>query len=167
MHVLTFVLQMPNVPNEAVEEDAILNELRLADFVNELPVQDTHFKELANLLGKHFGMENLATDSSNRTITIKKDGIVRYFINLRARIKKAIDLAMDKPIEDFIYLRGESDWYAIENMLSDPFDTQFYVDYGLGCGSATVFAHNLYNWMGYKETDEITMELTQVFDVHY
>ena len=74
---------------------------------------------------------------------------------------------MDKPIEDFIYLRGESDWYAIGNMLSDPFDTQFYVDYGLGCGSATVFAHNLYNWMGYKETDEITMELTQVFDVHY
>ena len=167
MHVLTFVLQMPNVPNEAVEEDAILNELRLADFVNELPVQDTHFKELANLLGKHFGMENLATDSSNRTITIKKDGIVRYFINLRARIKKAIDLAMDKPIEDFIYLRGESDWYAIGNMLSDPFDTQFYVDYGLGCGSATVFAHTLYNWLGYKETDDITLQLTQVFDVHY
>ena len=167
MHVLTFVLQMPNVPNENVEEEAILNELRLADYVNELPVQDTHFKELANLLGKHFGKENLATDSSNRTITIKKDGIVRYFINLRARIKKAIDLAMEKPIEEFIYLRGESDWYAIENMLSDPFDTQFYVDYGLGCGSATVFAHNLYNWMGYKETDEITMELTQVFDVHY
>ena len=167
MHVLTFVLQMPNVPNEAVEEDAILNELRLADFVNELPVQDTHFKELANLLGKHFGMENLATDSSNRTITIKKDGIVRYFINLRARIKKAIDLAMDNPIEDFIYLRGESDWYAIGNMLSDPFDTQFYVDYGLGCGSATGFAHNLYNWLGYKETDDITLQLTQVFDVHY
>ena len=167
MHVLTFVLQMPNVPNENVEEEAILNELRLADYVNELPVQDTHFKELANLLGKHFGKENLATDSSNRTITIKKDGIVRYFINLRAQIKKAIDLAMDKPIEDFIYLRGESDWYAIGNMLSDPFDTQFYVDYGLGCGSATVFAHNLYNWLGYKETDDITLQLTQVFDVHY
>lgn len=167
MHVLTFVLQMPNVPNEAVEEEAILNELRLADYVNELPVQDTHFKELANLLGKHFGKENLATDSSNRTITIKKDGIVRYFINLRARIKKAVDLAMDKPIEEFIYLRGESDWYAIENMLSDPFDTQFYVDYGLGCGSVTVFAHNLYNWLGYQNKDAITLQLSQVFDVHY
>ena len=69
MHVLTFVLQMPNVPNENVEEEAILNELRLADYVNELPVQDTHFKELANLLGKHFGKENLATDSSNRSLT--------------------------------------------------------------------------------------------------
>ena len=167
MHVLTFVLQMPNVPNEAVEEEAILNELRLADYVNELPVQDPHFKELANLLGKHFGNENLEPDSCNRTIAIKKDGIVRYFINLRAQIKKTIDLAMDKPIEDFIYLRGESDWYALETMLNDPFDTQFYVDYGLGCGSATVFAHNLYNWLGYKETDEITLELTQVFDVHY
>lgn len=167
MHVLTFVLQMQNVPNEAVEEDAILNELRLADYVTELPLQDIHFTELAKLLGKHFGKENLTADSSNRTIAIKKDGIVSFFINLRARIKNAINLAMDKSIEDFIYLRGESDWYAIENMLSDPFDTQFYVDYGLGCGSATVFAHNLYNWMGYKETDEITMELTQVFDVHY
>ena len=167
MHVLTFVLQMHNVPNEAVEEDAILNELRLADYVNELPLQESHFTEMTKLLGKHFGKENLEADSCNRTFTIKKDGIVRYFINLRARIKKAIDLAMDKPIEDFIYLRGESDWYAIGNMLSDPFDTQFYVDYGLGCGSATVFAHNLYNWLGYKETDDITLQLTQVFDVHY
>ena len=167
MHVLTFVLQMPNVPNEAVEEDAILNERRLADYVTELPLQDSHFTGLAKLLDQHFGKDNLTTDSNNMTITINKDGVVRYFINLRARIKKAIDLAMDKSIEDFIYLRGESDWYAIENMLSDPFDTQFYVDYGLGCGSATVFAHNLYNWMGYKETDEITLELSQVFDVHY
>ena len=150
-----------------LKKDAILNELRLADYVTELPLQESHFTELAKLLEKHFGKDNLTTDSNNRTITIKKDGIVRYFINLRARINKAIDLAMDKPIEEFIYLRGESDWYAIENMLSDPFDTQFYVDYGLGCGSATVFAHNLYNWLGYKETDEITMELTQVFDVHY
>ena len=167
MHVLTFVLQMPNVPNEAVEEEAILNELRLADYVTELPLQENHFTGLAKLLEQHFGKENLTADSSNRTITIKKDGIVRYFINLRARINKAIDLAMDKPIEDFIYLRGESDWYAIGNMLSDPFDTQFYVDYGLGCGSATVFTHNLYNWLGYKETDDITLQLTQVFDVHY
>ena len=167
MHVLTFVLQMPNVPNETVEEEAILNELRLTDYVTELPLQESHFTGLAKLLEQHFGKDNLKADSSNMTITINKDGVIRFFINLRARIKKAIDLAMEKPIEEFIYLRGESDWYAIENMLSDPFDTQFYVDYGLGCGSATVFAHNLYNWMGYKETDEITMELTQVFDVHY
>ena len=167
MHVLTFVLQMPNVPNETVEEDTILNELRLADYVTELPLQESHFTEMVQLLEKYFGTNNLAVNKSARTITVKKAGIVRYFINLRARIKKAIDLVMEKPIEEFIYLRGESDWYAIENMLSDPFDTQFYVDYGLGCGSATVFAHNLYNWMGYKETDEITMELTQVFDVHY
>ena len=167
MHVLTFVLQMPNVPNETVEEDTILNELRLADYVTELPLQESHFTEMVQLLEKYVGTNNLAVNKSARTITVKKAGIVRYFINLRARIKKAIDLAMDKPIEDFIYLRGESDWYAIGNMLSDPFDTQFYVDYGLGCGSATVFAHNLYNWLGYKKSDEITMELTQVFDVHY
>ena len=167
MHVLTFVLQMPNAPNETVEEDTILIELRLADYVTELPLQESHFAEMATLLEKYFGKNNLAVNKSARTITVKKAGIVRYFINLRARINKAIDLAMDKPIEEFIYLRGESDWYALETMLNDPFDTQFYVDYGLGCGSATVFAHNLYNWMGYKETDEITMELTQVFDVHY
>lgn len=166
MHVLTFVLQMPNVPNENVEEEAILNELRLADYVNELPVQDTHFKELANLLGKHFGKENLATDSSNRTITIKKDGIVRYFINLRARIKKAIDLAMDRPIENFIHMRDGADWYAIKNMLEDPFATQFYMD-GCGCSSMTGFAYHLYVCMEYENADSITLVLSQVFDIHY
>lgn len=167
MHVLTFALKQAGVPGDRVEEDTILNELPLADYVTELPLQDRHFSELVQLLGKHFGKANLKTDRSTRTITVKKAGIVRYFINLRARIKNAINLAMDKPIEEFIYLRGESDWYALETMLNDPFDTQFYLDYGLGCGSATVFAHNLYNWLGYKETDEITLELTQVFDVHY
>ena len=166
MHVLTFVLQMPNVPNENVEEEAILNELRLADYVNELPVQDTHFKELAKLLGKHFGKENLATDSSNRTITIKKDGIVRYFINLRARIKRAIDLAMDRPIENFIHMRDEADWYAIKNMLEDPFATQFYMD-GCGCSSMTGFAYHLFVVMEYENADSITLVLNQVFDIHY
>ena len=166
MHVLTFVLQMPNVPNEAVEEEAILNELRLADYVNELPLQESHFTEMTKLLGKHFGKENLEADSCNRTITIKKDGIVRYFINLRAQIKRAIDLAMDKPIDNFIRMRDEADWYVIKNMLEDPFATQFYMD-GCGCSSMTGFAYHLFVFMEYENADSITLVLSQVFDIHY
>ena len=166
MHVLTYVLQMQNVPNEAVEEDAILNELRLADYVTELPLQESHFTGLAKLLEQHFGKDNLKADSSNMTITINKDGVIRFFINLRARIKRAIDLAMDKPISDFIHMRDEADWYAIKNMLEDPFATQFYMD-GCGCSSINVFAYNLYVWMEYENADNVTLPLSQVFDIHY
>lgn len=166
MHVLTYVLQMPNVPNEAVEEDALLNELRLADYVTELPLQESHFTGLAKLLEQHFGKDNLTANSSSMTITIKKDGVVRFFINLRAKIKRAIDLAMDKPISDFIHMRDEADWYAIKNMLEDPFATQFYMD-GCGCSSMTVFAYHLFVCMEYENADSITLVLSQVFDIHY
>lgn len=166
MHVLTYVLQMPGVSGEAVEEEAILNELRLADYVTELPVQGSHFKSLTVVMESHFGKENLAADEDARTITITKSGVVRYFAWLRARIKCAIDSAMGKPIEDFIHLRGESDWYAIKTIVDDPFATQFYMD-GYGCGPVTVFAHHLYVQMGYEQADSVTLKLTQVFDVHY
>ena len=166
MHVLTFVLQMPNVPNEAVEEDAILNERRLADYVTELPLQESHFTGLAKLLEQHFGKDNLKADSSNMTITINKDSVIRFFINLRAQIKRAINLAMDKPISDFIHMRDEADWYAIKNMLEDPFATQFYMD-GCGCSSMTVFAYHLLVCMEYENADSITLVLSQVFDIHY
>ena len=166
MHVLTYVLQMQNVPNEVVEEDAILNELRFADYVAELPLQESNFIDLAKLLEQHFGKDNLKADSSNMTITINKDGVIRFFINLRAQIKRAIDLAVDKPISDFIHMRDEADWYAIKNMLEDPFANQFYMD-GCGCNSVTVFAHNLYVCMEYENADSITLVLNQVFDIHY
>lgn len=166
MHVLTYVLQMPNVPNETVEEEAILNELRLADYVTELPLQENHFTGLAKLLEQHFGKDNLKADSSNMTITIKKDGVVRFFINLRAQIKRAIDLAIDRPIEDFIPMRDEVDWYAIKNLLEDPFATQFYMD-GCGCSSMTVFGYHLFVFMEYENADSITLVLSQVFDIHY
>ena len=166
MHVLTYVLQMPNVPNETVEEEAILNELRLADYVTELPLQEIHFTGLAKLLEHHFGKDNLTANSSNMTITIKKDGVVRFFINLRAQIKRAIDLAIDRPIEDFIPMRDEVDWYAIKNLLEDPFATQFYMD-GCGCSSMTGFAYHLFVVMEYENADSITLVLNQVFDIHY
>ena len=166
MHVLTYVLQMHNVPNEAVEEDAILNELRLADYVTELPLQESHFTGLAKLLEQHFGKDNLTTDSNNMTITINTDGVIRFFINLRARIKRAIDLAMDKPISDFIHMRDEADWYAIKNMLEDPFATQFYVE-GFGCGSMTRFAYHMFVVMEYEKADNVSLVLSQVFDIHY
>jgi hypothetical protein len=73
---------------------------------------------------------------------------------------------MDKPIEDFIYLRGQSDWYAIKTLIDDSFDTQFYMN-GYGCGSVTVFTHHLYVQMEYEQTDSITLELSQVFDAHF
>ena len=166
MHVLTYVLQMPNVPNETVEEEAILNELRLADYVTELPLQEIHFTGLAKLLEHHFGKDNLTANSSNMTITIKKDGVVRFFINLRAQIKRAIDLAIDRPIEDFIPMRDEVDWYAIKNLLEDPFATQFYMD-GCGCSSMTGFAYHLFVFMEYENAESITLVLNQVFDIHY
>ena len=72
----------------------------------------------------------------------------------------------NNPIEDFIHLRGESDWYAIKTLIDDPFDTQFYME-GYGCGSITTFTHHLYVQMGFKQTDTLTLELTQVFDAHY
>ena len=166
MHVLTYALQMPNVPNETVEEEAILNELRLADYVTELPLQEIHFTGLAKLLEHHFGKDNLTANSSNMTITIKKDGVVRFFINLRAQIKRAIDLAIDRPIEDFIPMRDEVDWYAIKNLLEDPFATQFYMD-GCGCSSMTGFAYHLFVFMEYENAESITLVLNQVFDIHY
>ena len=139
MHLLTFVLKQAGNPGYRITEDTILNELNLADYVTEQRVQNYDFTELVQLLKHHFGKSNVKTNSRTRTITVKKAGVVRYFIDLRARIKKAIDLAMDNPIEDFIHTRDEADWYAIKNMLEDPFATQFYMD-GCGCSSMTVLS---------------------------
>lgn len=166
MHALSYVLTPTNAHYETVEEETILNELRQAEYVTELPVQDAHFDMLTQQLIVMFGKENLEVERSTKSITISKVGIIRYFNELRARINNAITLTMAKPIEEFIYLRGESDWYAIKNMIDDSFDTQFYME-GYGCGSKTVFAHNLFVQMGYQMTDTLTLEFTQVFDCHY
>ncbi len=165
MHALVFVLRS-DATSEAVDDVAILNELPLADYTEEISLQDQHFVRLAEILEKQFGTENLAIDTCNRRITVNRSGVIRYFNSLRAALKRTIDSAMDKPIEDFIYLRGQSDWYAIKTLIDDSFDTQFYMD-GYGCGSVTVFTHHLYVQMGYEQTDSITLELTQVFDAHF
>ena len=167
MHALVFVLRNVNdIASEAVDDVTVLNELPLADYTEEVSLQDQHFSQLAALLENHLGKDNLAVDQSRRRITGNRSGIIRYFNDLRAAIKEAIALAMDNPIEDFIHLRGESDWYAIKTLIDDPFDTQFYME-GYGCGSITTFTHHLYVQMGFKQTDTLTLELTQVFDAHY
>jgi len=165
MHLLVFILRN-DITNEAVDDVTVLNELPLADYTEEVTLQEQHFVRLASLLEKHFGKDNLAVDQSRRRITVNRSGIIRYFNDLRAAIKEAIALAMDNPIEDFIHLRGESDWYAIKTLIDDPFDTQFYMD-GYGSGSITVFAHNLFVQMGYEQAESLTLELAQVFDAHY
>lgn len=166
MHVLTYVLTQTNAHRETVEEEAILNELRLAECVTELPLQDVHFDMLVKQLTALFGQENLAADQNTRSVTIHSAGIVRYFNDLRAQIKRTVDLAIERPIEDFMYLRGETDWFSIKNMLDDPFDCQFYMD-GFGAGSKTGFAHALFVLLGYEQTDALTLEVTQMFDCHY
>ena len=167
MHALVFVVKNANeISSEAVDDVTVLNELPYADYTEEVTLQEQHFVRLASLLEKHFGKDNLAVDQSRRRITVNRSGIIRYFNDLRAAIKEAIALAMDNPIEDFIHLRGESDWYAIKTLIDDPFDTQFYME-GYGCGSITTFTHHLYVQMGFKQTDTLTLELTQVFDAHY
>ena len=165
MHALVFVLRS-DVTSEAVDDVTILNELPLADYTEEISLQNQHFVRLAEILEKQFGTENLAIDTCNRRITVNRSGVIRYFNSLRAALKRTIDSAMDKPIEDFIYLRGQSDWYAIKTLIDDPFASQFYMD-GYGCGSITVFAHNLFVQMGYEQAESLTLELAQVFDAHY
>ena len=105
MHALVFVLRS-DAASEAVDDIAILNELPLADYTEEISLQDQHFVRLAEILEKQFGTENLAIDTCNRRITVNRSGVIRYFNDLRAALKRTIDSAMDKPIEDFIYLRG-------------------------------------------------------------
>lgn len=167
MHALVFVLtNVKEITPETMDDVTVLNELPLAEYTEELPVQDQHFTQLAALLGKHFGKDNLAVDQSHKKITISRAGIIRYYRGLRAAIKRTIDFAMHNPIEDFILLRGESDWYAIKTLIDDPFATQFYMD-GYGCGSITVFSHNLFVQMGYEQAESLTLELAQVFDAHY
>ena len=167
MHALVFVVKNANeLSSEAVDDVTVLNELPLADYTEEVTLQEQHFSRLASLLEKHFGKDNLAVDQSRRRITVNRSGIIRYFNDLRAAIKEAIAFAMDKPIEDFIHLRGESDWYAIKTLIDDPFAAQFYMD-GYGSGSITVFAHNLFVQMGYEQAESLTLELAQVFDAHY
>ena len=158
MHALVFVLRSDGT-SEAVDDVTILNELPLADYTEEISLQDQHFVRLAEILEKQFG-------TCNRRITVNRSGVIRYFNSLRAALKRTIDSAMDKPIEDFIYLRGQSDWYAIKTLIDDSFDTQFYMN-GYGCGSVTVFTHHLYVQMEYEQTDSITLELSQVFDAHF
>lgn len=165
MHLLVFILRN-DITNEAVDDVTVLNELPLADYTEEVTLQEQHFVRLASLLEKHFGKDNLAVDQSHKRITVNRAGVIRFFKGLRAAIKKSIALAMDNPIEDFIHLRGESDWYAIKTLIDDPFDTQFYMD-GYGSGSITVFAHNLFVQMGYEQAESLTLELAQVFDAHY
>ena len=167
MQALVFVLKNVNdIASEAVDDVTVLNELPYADYTEEVPLQDHHFALMVKLLKRQFGMENLSVDQNHKRITVNRSGIIRFFNGLRAALKKTIDLAMDNPIEDFIHLRGESDWYSIKTLIDDSFATQFYMD-GYGSGSITVFAHNLYVQMGYEQADSITLELTQVFDAHY
>lgn len=111
-------------------------------------------------------MGNLSVDQNHKRITVNRSGIIRFFNGLRTALNKSTALAMNNPIEDFIHLRGESDWYSIKTLIDDSFATQFYMD-GYGSGSITVFSHNLYVQMGYEQADSITLELTQVFDAHY
>lgn len=167
MHALVYVLQNTNdADKEPVEDLTVLNDLPYADYTEEVQLQEQHFTTLVQLLEKHFGKENLAINRDKRQATIRRTGIIRYFNWLRARIKDAIDSAMDRPVEDFIHLRGESDWYAIKTLIDDPFAVQFYMD-GYGCGSMTVFGHNLFIQMGYEQTDGLTLKLTKVFDAHF
>ena len=167
MHALVFVVKNANeISSEAVDDVTVLNELPYADYTEEVTLQEQHFVRLAELLEEQYGKDNLAVDQSHKRITVNRSGVIRFFKGLRAAIKKSIALAMDNPIEDFIHLRGESDWYAIKTLIDDPFASQFYMD-GYGCGSITVFAHNLYVQMGYEQADSITLELAQVFDAHY
>ena len=167
MHALVFVVKNANeISSEAVDDVTVLNELPYADYTEEVTLQEQHFVRLAELLEEQYGKDNLAVDQSHKRITINRSGVIRYFNSLRAALKRAIDSAMDRPIEDFIHLRGESDWYAIKTLIDDSFDTQFYMN-GYGCGSVTVFNHHLYVQMEYEQTDSITLELTQVFDAHY
>lgn len=165
MHLLVFILRN-DITNETVDDVTVLNELPYADYTEEVTLQEQHFSRLASLLEKHFGKDNLAVDQSHKRIKVNRAGVIRFFNWLRAAINKSIALAMDNPIEDFIHLRGESDWYAIKTLIDDPFDTQFYME-GYGCGSITTFTHHLYVQMGFKQTDTLTLELTQVFDAHY
>lgn len=167
MHALVFVVKNANeLSSEAVDDVTVLNELPYADYTEKVTLQEQHFVRLAELLEEQYGKDNLAVDQSHKRITVNRAGVIRFFKGLRAAINKSIALAMDNPIEDFIHLRGESDWYAIKTLIDDPFASQFYMD-GYGCGSITVFAHNLFVQMGYEQTDSITLELTQVFDAHY
>ena len=167
MHALVFVVKNANeISSEAVDDVTVLNELPYADYTEEVTLQEQHFVRLASLLEKHFGKDNLAVNQSHKRITVNRSGVIRYFNDLRTAIKEAIAFAMDKPIEDFIHLRGESDWYAIKTMIDDPFAAQFYMD-GYGSGSITVFAHNLFVQMGYEQAESLTLELTQIFDAHY
>ena len=167
MHALVFVVKNVNeLSSEAVDDVTVLNELPYADYTEEVTLQEQHFVRLAELLEEQYGKDNLAVDQSHKRITVNRSGVIRFFKGLRAAINKSIALAMDNPIEDFIHLRGESDWYAIKTLIDDPFATQFYME-GYGSGSITVFTHNLYVKMGYEQTDSITLELTQVFDAHY
>ena len=165
MHALVFVLSN-EIDRETIDDVTVLNELPYADYTEEVTLQEQHFVRLAELLEEQYGKDNLAIDQSHKRITVNRSGVIRFFKGLRAAINKSIALAMDNPIEDFIHLRGESDWYAIKTLIDDPFATQFYME-GYGSGSITVFTHNLYVQMGYEQTDSITLELTQVFDAHY
>ena len=167
MHTLVFVLSnVSDIASEAVDDVTVLNELPLADYTEEVALKDQHFVRLVKLLEENFGKENLAIDQISHRVTVHRSGVIRYFYGLRVRIKDAIDSAMDRPVEDFIHLRGESDWYAIKTLIDDPFAAQFYMD-GYGCGSVTVFTHHLFVQMGYEQADAVTLELTQVFDAHY
>ena len=167
MHALVFVVKNANeLSSEAVDDVTVLNELPYADYTEKVTLQEQHFVRLTELLEEQYGNDNLAVDQSHKRITVNRAGVIRFFKGLRAAIKKSIAFAMDKPIEDFIHLRGESDWYAIKTLIDDPFDTQFYME-GYGCGSITTFTHHLYVQMGFKQTDTLTLELAQVFDAHY
>ena len=165
MHALVFVLSN-EIDRETIDDVTVLNELPYADYTEEVTLQEQHFVRLAELLEEQYGKDNLAVDQSHKRITVNRSGVIRFFKGLRAAINKSIALAMDNPIEDFIHLRGESDWYAIKTLIDDPFASQFYMD-GYGCGSITVFAHNLFVQMGYEQAESLTLELAQVFDAHY
>ena len=91
MHALVFVLRSDGT-SEAVDDIAILNELPLADYTEEISLQDQHFVRLAEILEKQFGTENLAIDTCNRRITVNRSGVIRYFNSLRAALKERLIL---------------------------------------------------------------------------
>ena len=166
MHALVFVLHNTSEAKELIEAEDVQREVPFSEYVGEYELVESHFTQLSTQIEAAFGKDNVDIDRGSKAITVRKPGIYRYFNNLRAQIFKTAQLAMNKPIEDFIHLRGETDWYAIMTSIDDKFEDQFYLN-GYGCGALTIFTHNLYVQMGYQMTDTLTLELTQVFDFHY
>ena len=134
-----------------------------ADYVTECEDVNAFKQHLEDIFVNMFGRRNV-TRNDNK-YTIRKEGALVYFKNLKQCLIDTVTSIQDLPIEEFYGFSSPIGWWQIKNMLDPSFETYFHVP-DSAWDTKTRFAETIIYLCDKRKTDSVTLELRQVFDYH-